>query len=229
MDPILAHAAKLNYFDAAHYTWILLRRKTVLRYTIEELNSLLLNHGDYATPLRTEEILLPFNHMAVALHEDTSDNFGDTFLLTLDCEDSKLSKITQWSGSLGGNTQMMVVDFKTGKDETKLRQTIMKYSTPQSWEYFDRNNQDPVTSFLGKTIVSFDQRLDAKTQNDMLNFFTPTIKTIVRYIAVASAGLLAGEQPVFHIPKGNPTNAKRIKKGKAPLYEWTTQIGRAHV
>ena len=222
MDPLIAHAAKLNYFDAAHYTWILLRKELVLRYNIEQLNSFLLEHGDYAAPLRTEEILLPFEHIALLLHEGNPNTFGETFLVTIDCHNSRLSKITQWSGTLGGNTQMMVFDFQVTKDDDTLRTALKAHSTPESWERFDRLNGDPVTAFRNKTLVSFDPRIDKKTQNDLLKFFVPTVKTVVRYIAAASAGLLAGEQLTYHKPKGNPTNAKRIRRGKAPLYEWTT-------
>ena len=223
MDPIVARLAKLNYFDAAHYTWIALYKHAVLRVPYQTLETMLINHGDYATPLRTEHIKLPFDHMALVLcdKEDPVDSMG--FLLTVDSVDGKLHNVTQWSGEMGGNCRITEFDFVAGHDKEQLKKRLehdILYDT--DWKKFDRKNADPTEAFMDKTLVRMDPRVTEKERQEILRYLVPTIKTALRYIAVASAGLLAGEQPTYYRPKGNPSNAKRIKKGKAPLYEWTT-------
>lgn len=224
MDPLIAHAAKLNYFDAAHYTWVLLRRSVVLAHTYEELDELLVAHGDYATPLRTEHIKMPFDHMALVLCDDNLKPGELGFLLTADSHQGQLQNITQWSGEMGGNCRITEFDFVSGKTTEGIKKAIDKRDIfyDQDWKRFDERNEDPTTAFLDKTLARFDARISVDERKELLRFLVPAIKSVTRYIAVASAGLLAGEQPIFHRPTGHSSNAKRVRKGKAPLYEWTT-------
>ena len=72
------------------------------------------------------------------------------------------------------------------------------------------------------SLVAFEKGVPAKMRESLRQYFLPMLRLALCYIAAASDGLLAGEQVSFHKPKSVGNNAKRIRKGKAPLYEWTT-------
>lgn len=218
MHPLLAVTAKKNYFDAAHYTWVLLNFMEVQPLSLEHMNEMLLSTGDYAAPLRTEHIRQPFDHMAVLFlwnADMKGASFEDShFVLTVDSNNGVLQTVTLWSAIHGGDKRVLIIDFAIGQDEERLQKELAKERRA--------GTQVLESNTTNKTLFKFHKNMPDDIRKSMVDFFVPTIRKLLRYIPIASAGLLAGEQPVFHRPTGHASNAKRVKRGKAPLYEWTT-------
>lgn len=230
MDPVIANMAKLNYFDAAHYTWIKIDRQQAGKYADEYLNELLVANGDYATPLRTEYIRQPFDNMALVLKYNF-DSYpriteqgvpNDAYIIaTVECHQGLVQQVTMWSDTYGSGKKLLTVDFVAGRDESKLRAITNASNYTHAFDekgvvFFNESN------IRNKTLVSFNPAMPPGMQKILLDAFVPLLRSTLRYISAASAGLLAGEQPTFHRPTGHSSNAKRVRKGKAPLYEWTT-------
>lgn len=220
MDVIIANMARQNYFDAAHYTWVMVHLDTLARYTPDMLGQALLRTGDYAAPLRTEKVLQPFDNMAIVINMGPRATAGDNthFLLTVDSIEGSMRTLTLWADVRGRDKRIMVMEFGLGRDPARLAQ-VKQWATQARREFVDHQPDVPDEH---KTVISFAPDMPDEMKQSMLEFFVPTLRKALRYISAASAGALMGESLGFHKPTHAGNNAKRIRKGKAPLYEWTT-------
>lgn len=227
MDPAIAMMAKNNYFDAAHYTWVKLDGRKIKQIDHNEIKKLLVEHGDYATPLRTEHIRQPFDHMAVLFKYGGNMPSGiveETYVVfTVDSNGGLLQSASLWSDLHGGDKRIMTLDFVSGKDQDKIDAIVQKQREKNSYMMDELGLVlSDTKNLLNKTLVSFHNKMPPEIRQDMMNFLIPELRHALSYIPAASAGLLAGDMPVFYRPKHHASNAKRVRKGKAPLYEWTT-------
>lgn len=220
MNVTIANMAKQNYFDAAHYTWVMVQLETLAAHTSDTLGQALLRTGDYATPLRTEQVRQPFDHMAIVINMGPRATADDNthFLLTLDSVKGVMRTLTLWAEARTRDRRVMVMEFGLGRDPARLAQ-VKEWASQAKREFVDHQ---PLVPDEHKTVISFAQDMPDEMKQSMIDFFIPTLRKALRYIPAASAGALMGESVVFHKPAHAGNNAKRIRKGKTPLYEWTT-------
>ena len=220
MDATIANLARQNYFDAAHYTWVMVQLETLAAHTSDTLGQALLRTGDYAAPLRTEQVLQPFDNMAIVINMGPRATVGDNthFLLTVDSVKGSMRTLTLWADARGRDKRIMIMEFGLGRDPARLAQ-VKEWAAQAKRQFIDHQPQVPDEH---KTVISFAQDMPDEMKQSMIDFFIPTLRKALRYIPAASAGALIGESVAFHKPVHSGNNAKRIRKGKAPLYEWTT-------
>ena len=220
MDAIIANTAKQSYFDAAHYTWVLVHLETLAKHTTDTLGQALLRTGDYAAPLRTEQVMQPFDNMALIINMGPTKSVDDNthFVLTVDSVKGVMRSLTLWADAHGRDKRIMVMEFGLGRDPERLAQ-VKEWVTQAKRQFIDHQPQVPDEH---KTVISFAPGMPDEMKQSMIDFFIPTLRKALRYVPAASAGALMGESLTFHRPTHAGNNAKRIRKGKAPLYEWTT-------
>lgn len=214
MDAHIAHVAKTVPFDAARYTWLMVKETTLQSYTDADLEARLLAHGDYAAPIVTWHLRLPFESIAF-VYLMGNDEY---LVLTLACVNSMPKQATLWSYSplADGSHNVTTLFFNPTQEE---RETYKKYEDLSLNEAFGLPlPKDPERMVL----MSFSASMTQKDKLRTVAFSSTFFKRLLRYVAAASDGLLQGETLEYHIPTANPANAKRIKKGKTPLYEWRT-------
>lgn len=214
MDAHIAHVAKNTPFDAAHYTWLLVKETTLNEHSEAKLNPLLLAHGDYAAPIVTWHLRMPFEHIAFVYLMDNKEYL----LLTLDCVNSFPKQSTLWSHEplANGSRNVTTLIFNPTLEE---REFYKKYQDMSLNEVYGVPlPKDPERLVL----MDFSPSMTQKDKMRTVTFASPFYRRLLRYVAAASDGLLQGESIECHIPTANPANAKRIRKGKAPLFEWRT-------
>lgn len=212
MDAIIASMAKQAHFDAAHYTWIYVNSDKLATMDDERVDAALVAHGDYATPLRTPHIKLPFNNMAVVY----AIGNGQYTVMTLDCKNSCVSQITSWSqAAIKGDAKACVVDFNPPESAQKM---IQAYPPEPGVTDDIPISDDPTRNAL----VSVHPELPTKMKRAMIGFTVQVGRRVVRYIAGHSDGIFTDENLTFYKPTASANNAKRARKGKLPMYEWRT-------
>lgn len=216
MDTAIAYMSRFGVIDAAHYTWVHVMWPDVHIHTKESLNKLLLDHGDYATPLRSEDLKMPFEHMAIVweLPPDPEVAEYEYVLLVIDCKDSQ-PKVAN-----------LYFLHPTTRDLVLVARATMRATKEERAKLLRENGNKPVFDWGGEkeeqSIVQPTAALPPEKRGAAMQLLAIMVQTGLRYIAAASEGLLTGEQIDYHKATSNPSNAKRIKKGKAPLYEWRT-------
>ena len=218
MDAIIANMAKQAHFDAAHYTWVYVDNERLAGMDDERVEQELVKHGDYATPLRTDHIKLPFNNIAMVYAISPSQYA----ILTLDCENSCVKHIVSWmQQAIAGDARGCTIEFKPSNLAWDLyEQNKEKLDLINGQEDGGRFEASPEKE--KNALVSLHPALPDKLKRGLLGFTTAIGRRAVRYIAASSGGLFIDETPVFYRPKSIGNNAKRKRKGKAPLYEWST-------
>lgn len=213
MDAIIANTAKNCHFDAAHYTWLYVDMDVVRKYPIEQLKAKLLEHGDYAAPLRTEDVLQPFDNMAVVLRMGNAGGQEVFFPITVHSRKGQMLEAIVNTVQQPPNDVLFVLDFKPAQRNPPM---------------FEAAKKQPITDFSPQTpleqqsLVSFTKAVPPHHRQGFIDYFIPSLRQALCYIPAASDGLLAGESVSYHKPSAVGNNAKRIRKGKAPLYEWVT-------
>lgn len=210
MDSNIAKLAKTAPFDAAHYTWVFVATNVVEKYPEDKLNRLLVAHGDYATPLYTKDLCLPFENLAVVV--ELVDP-GEHALVTVDCTESHPKYIKFWAAA--------------PTDGTRLALTVNLRPTKEQRDHYNKQtyNKDLLVPDDSDThaLFDFNPGLSHDMKAPLLEYGLWFGHSVLRYIAAASDGLLAEAEPLkYHRAMGHESNAKRIRKGKAPLYEWRT-------
>jgi hypothetical protein len=220
MDAIIANMAKQSYFDAAHYTWVMVQLETLAAHTEDTLGQALLRTGDYAAPLRTEQVMQPFDNMAVIINmgsvATTRENVH--FLVTVNSVKGSMRTLTMWADVGKRDNRIMVMEFGLGRDPERLAK-VKAWTAQAKRQFIDHQPHVPDAH---KTVISFATDMPDDMRQSLLDFAVPTLRKALRYIPAASAGALMGANVTFHQPKNAGNNAKRVRKGKAPLYEWTT-------
>jgi hypothetical protein len=214
MDGAIAYMAKNCAFDAAHYTWVFIDGGKLGLINANTLETKLLEHGDYATPLRTREVKQPFDNMAVVVR------FRDeTYaLFTFDCRDSMLYEVNMWGGIDGELVaQKELTKVKILTLHFRPRPEQFKGVPPASEEHNPKGkSQDALV------LVSMLPQLPQNVKDSLVENIIPLLKKLSLYIPCASEGLLTGNDLEYYRPKALGNNAKRIRKGKSPLFEWRT-------
>lgn len=218
MNEAIAYVARFGCIDAAHYTWINLIWEKATGHDKAYLDKLLLDHGDYATPLRSEDLKMPFENMAIVWTNTEAYKDAPRYehsLMVVSCVDSKPKHVDLWLDNGLGSFQIGVSVLVRPTPEERER--AIREAKAQNKNFKDYGGTPEEQSLIRTA-----QWLPLKLQADCVELMGVMVQKGFRYIAAASDGLLAGEQIDYHKATGNPSNAKRIKKGKAPLYEWRT-------
>jgi len=213
MHNLIRDAAACNYVDAAHYTWILIDTATLDGHSEDALLKRLEQHGDYATPLNTKQVKQPFENMAVVIKLDAIGRF---MVATIDCANSCVDTVIFWTDDVRGpkDRKALVMRFNVSEKEW-----IEKQKDAQLQHLYPNPEKVPEER---RTVVEVTEELSKKEQEDLINYCVPTARLLLRYIPAASEGLLSDPPLVYYRATSNASNAKRIRKGKAPLYEWRT-------
>ena len=211
MNEAIATVAKNCHFDAAHYTWIYIDREKINPTEMGAIEEKMLAHGDYAAPLKTREVKQPFDNMAVVIGFGKVGNSLDSYLLfTFDCRDSMLYEVHMWGQREVTHTPVATLHFKPKPEQFKGVPPASKEHNPLGKKQEDL------------TLVSIVPYLPQDTKDGIIKTIVPIMKMVALYIPCASEGLLQGEQLDYYRPSNLGNNAKRIRKGKTPLYEWRT-------
>jgi hypothetical protein len=214
MDGAIAYMAKNCAFDAAHYTWVFIDGRKLNLVNANTLETKLLEHGDYAVPLKTREVKQPFDNMAVVVR------FRDeTYaLFTFDCRDSMLYEVNMWGGIDGElitqkeltKTKILTLHFRPKPEQFKGVPPASEEHNPKG------KSQDALV------LVSMLPQLPQNVKDSLVESIIPLLKKLSLYVPCASEGLLQGEELDYYRPTALGNNAKRIRKGKSPLFEWRT-------
>jgi hypothetical protein len=211
MNEAIANIAKDCAFDAAHYTWVHIDREKIVPTEMGVLEKKMLAHGDYAAPLKTKEVKQPFDNIAVVMGFGKVGPVDDSYLLfTFDCRDSMLYEAHMWG-------QREVTDFPVLTLHFKPKPEQFKGVPPASAEH-NPEGKSPDALVL----VSMPPNLPQHTKDGMVKTIIPIMKMVALYIPCASEGLLQGEELDYYRPRSAGNNAKRKRKGKSALYEWST-------
>jgi len=211
MNEAIANIAKHCRFDAAHYTWIYIERNKLVPEEVPVLEQKMLAHGDYAAPLKTREVKQPFENMAVVMGFDIASTHVDSFLLlTFDCRDSVLYEAHMWGKLNESDVPLVTLHFKPKPEEFKNVPPVTEEHNPKG-----KRVEDLV-------LVSMPPALPQHMKDKVVKTLIPLMKIVALYIPCASEGLLQGEELDYYRPTALGNNAKRIRKGKSPLFEWRT-------
>ena len=216
MNEVLKFIAMNVPFDAAEYTWVHVTRSEVNGSDFEEVQRKLVAHGDYTLPLKLKHIKQPFEKIAVLhtygrLKDGMPDSWERYMIFTLECKDSLPFVMKLWSSKAHA-----LYHAETNK-EIKLKDPVIAEAFFQpsikDMEYHD------IVGDKGLVRVSNDIPRDMR--QIILDDLVATSAYALYYIACASYGLLEKEV-TFYKPTAAGNNAKRMRKGKTPLYEWQT-------
>ena len=210
MDAIIANMAKTAAFDAAHYTWVYVSVENLRRYNLRDLQDKLLQHGDYAAPLRTEDVRQPFNNMAIVMKMGSVAGEDTFFVVTVDGKDGVVYEIVLHNAQKAPHNKVFTLHFKP---PVELVQKIMEVS---------ENVAHPDTPAERQSLIEYEPHVPYDLRKSLGDYFLPYLRIALCYVPAASDGLLAGEVISFRKPRDLGNNAKRKRKGKAPLYEWST-------
>ena len=214
MNEDIANIAKQCKFDAAKYTWVKVEVADLYGLKVEDLKSLLVAHGDYATPLRTQDIKHPFENIALVIDISSKEDGRDGHLVaTYDCKDSLIQVITLW-GYQGHrdhpDPRLLTVEFNAEKAKyLKVPEPSNKYNP------LNRTKED-------LCLISMLPSLPEELKEYFVDQTIPMLNKASHYMACLSEGLLTGNTLEYYRPTALGNNAKRIRKGKSPLYEWRT-------
>lgn len=213
MDAIIANTAKHCNFDAAHYTWLYVDMDVVRKYSNDKIKELLVQHGDYATPLHTESILQPFDNMALVLRMGVVRGEETFFTIIVHSNKGSLVSAELRTSHLPPGVAVMSLYFKPVRDNVPLLEKAKKEGVTEF---------SPGKPIDKQALIEFHKTVPAENRKMLIDYFVPTLRHALAYIPAASDGLLAGESVSYHKPVAAGNNAKRIRKGKAPMYEWVT-------
>lgn len=213
MHAIIANTAKHCNFDAAHYTWLYVDMDVVRKYSNDKLKELLLQHGDYAAPLHTENILQPFDNIALVLRLGVVRGEESFFTVLVHSKNGSMISAELRTSRAPPGVALMSLYFKPIRDNPKLLESA---KTKGVTEF------SPEKPLEKQALIEFHPSTPADNRKMLIDYFVPTLRHALAYIPAASDGLLVGETVSYHRPTATANNAKRIRKGKAPLYEWRT-------
>lgn len=215
MNVAIVNIAKQCRFDAAAYTWVQVRQPDITGADMEEMKALLVAHGDYATPLKAADVRHPFENIALVIGLPLESGVEDGHLVaTYDCKDSLLETITLWGfdgeREVTPDPRLMTLHFRAKKEMHAL--------VPDPPERLNPKNKPKEELCL----ISISPLLDEKLKDHLINYIVPMLNKASHYMACMSEGLLTGNTLEYYRPTASTNNAKRIRKGKTPLYEWRT-------
>jgi hypothetical protein len=213
MDAIIANTAKNCSFDAAHYTWLYVDMDVVRKHTTQQLKERLLAHGNYAAPLHTENVLQPFDNMAVVLRMGKIKGEEVFFPITVHASKGRMIEAVVRTTRKPPYDVLFTLHFKPARDNPALLEMA---KTAPIVEY------SPEKPLEQQALIRFATHVPEGHRKSFVDYFIPSLRQALCYIAAASDGLLAGESIVYHKPRSTANNAKRVRKGKAPMYEWVT-------